>query len=81
MDMNNLTEPERIVLNTLIIGGIAFFSSLTITGFPTIENVWAAFVGASLAGLTQLLALTRQDSQSNIPKDYRRKPPRLGMLI
>lgn len=85
MDINNLTESERILLNSILVGGIVFFSSLTITGLPTIENIYAAFVGASLSILTQLLNLTtrQQDEQYNInvPKDYKKKPPKLGMLI
>ncbi len=78
MDINNLTDTERIILNAILVGGIVFFSSLTITGLPTIENIYAAFVGASLSILTQLLELTRE---YGTPKEYKKKPPRIGMLI
>ena len=72
MDLNNLTCTERMIINTILTAGIVFLSSLTITGLPTIENVWAAFVGAGLALLTQLLAIL------NKPPN---RPPQFGSLI
>lgn len=69
-----MTPFERVLANATIIAGITFLSSLSIDFPPTAQNLWAAFIGASLALLTQLKSIT----ESNL--DEKPKPP-LGMLI
>lgn len=63
---------ERALINAAIIAGITFLSTLSIDFPPTAQNLWAAFIGASLALLTQLKSITESDET--------KKPP-LGMLI
>ncbi len=75
MKQIKLTEFERVILNSCIIAGITFFSTLSISFPPRPENLWAAFIGASLALLTQLKTLTSMPQENEKPK----RP--LGMLI
>jgi len=60
----------RIILNAIITAGIVFLSSLSIAYPPSAENLYAAFIGASLAFLTQLRQLFKDSNN-----------PPLGCLI
>jgi hypothetical protein len=69
-----LTPFQRVIYNAAIIAGITFFSTLSIAFPPRPENLWAAFIGASLSLLTQLKTIT------SISENEKPKRP-LGMLI
>jgi hypothetical protein len=78
VDLDNLTQSQKIVLNACLIGGITFFSTMTATGgLPTITTLWAGFVAMMLALLTQLLTLTKDDQAPKRP----RPPSSLLMLF
>lgn len=64
---------KRIIANAFVIAGITFFSTLSIQYPPEAQSLWAAFIAACLALLTQLRTFT--DPGQNKPK----RP--LGMLI
>lgn len=66
---------KKAILNAAVIAGITFFSTLSVNYPPEAQNVWAAFIGASLAMLTQIRTLTDVDFDELKPK----RP--LGMLI
>ena len=64
---------KRIIANAFVIAGITFFSTLSIQYPPEAQSLWAAFIAACLALLTQLRTFT--DPGHNKPK----RP--LGMLL
>lgn len=69
---------KKALLNAAVIAGITFFSTLSVTYPPGAQNLWAAFIGAALALLTQIRTLTDVD----LPELDELKPKRpLGMLI
>ncbi len=67
---------KRALANSFIIAGITFFSTLSVHYPPEAQNIWAAFVGAALALLTQIRTLT----DVNLDEELKPKRP-LGMLI
>lgn len=67
-----MTALKRALINAGIIAAITFISTLSIDYPPTAQNLWAAFIGASLAMLTQLRSILDSDDIKNPP---------LGMLI
>lgn len=77
MDIKDLTQTERIFVNAMLIGGITFFSSLTVTGFPTVANIYAAFVGSMLAFMIQIKTWFDTEQQT---LDECKKPPK-GLLM
>lgn len=84
------------LLNTGVIAAIVFISTLSIDYPPTIQNVWAATIGGTLALLTQIKSIL-QEEQGNggtggadetiygvlVIKSNSNNPnrPKLGMLI
>ncbi|MDE1863676.1 MAG: hypothetical protein KGI33_12310 [Thaumarchaeota archaeon] len=80
MDINKLSSGERVLLNVCIIGGITFFSTLNVAYPPTIANIYAAFIGMIIAGLTQFSTLTVPE----LNDEHKPRPPSasaLGMLF
>ncbi len=73
-----MTPFERVILNSMIVAGIAFFSTLSITYPPTPANIWAAFIAGALAFLTQLKTLFPDEK---IDQNQEQRKPPLGMLI
>lgn len=73
-----MTPLERALANAAIIAGITFLSTLSIDFPPTAQNIWAAFIGASLSLLTQLKTITESDPDD---ADKTKPKPPLGMLI
>lgn len=81
IDINKLTPFERILLNAAIVGGIAFFSTLSVAYPPTMANLYAAIIGFALAVLTMLKTLT---VPAELIDEQKPRPPSssaLAMLI
>jgi len=67
-------EHKIIILNALLTAGIVFLSTLSVQYPPTIQNVYAAAIGAALALITQLKQYLSVEID-NI------NPPIFGLLI
>lgn len=76
--MNRKERVKIILLNAIVIAGITFFSTLSLQYPPEAQNIWAAFIGATLALLTQIRTLT--DEELTELDELKPKRP-LGILI
>lgn len=68
MGAGKMKKWQRILGNGLIVGLIAFFSSLSIQFPPTSQNIWAAFIAFVLAFLPQAKEIFEDDSEHDRTK-------------
>ncbi len=65
MDLSNLKTHERIILNSIIVGGITMFSVLSVNE-PTWNLLYAGIVAGILTCLTQLKTITNNDQRPQL---------------
>jgi hypothetical protein len=79
---------QRLLGNAIIMGLIVFFSTLSINYPPTMQNLWAAFIGSMLALLPALQLIFKGNGGSPTPVADSTEsasggdnPPVLGWLL
>lgn len=82
IDLSKLNRGERAFVNALVVGGIAFFSTLSTTGgIPTIPNITTGMIAAGLACLIRVNDFLDRENENKVKTDEEKNKFRLGMVI
>lgn len=82
IDLNKLTKGQKAFLNALVVGGIAFFSTVATTGgVPTMDNIVSGITAAGLACLIRINDFLSKDDEEKIETEEDKSNFKLGMLI
>lgn len=72
MHKMKLCNTDKMIINAVIVSGIAFVSTLSVSYPPMMENIYSGIIAFTLALLTQLKTLV---------EDYGVRPPKIGVMI